>query len=685
MLQKPVPPNYILFCEKRWRIAALFLALVTLFSFIWGFYILTHFLNAFDLEDYSITAADGGMAGMAGMVAVAGGTHQDLARLVSPAVITITATPDAPDAPAAMLASGTLITQHGHILTTLHAVTNLDTINVIVETATGSRNYKAEIIKTHAAHNIALLKLITTDRFLHLNLAQTQNLTLPQTAVTFGRDGGAILVRPGTLNNSNTQVQVGTLTMTHLLKSDAKVSWTQNGGPLVNSRAELLGINTIIDEGGQLTAYAVPAHVLIAHFQDVVTLKLGAPEQPTAATASKPAPPVATGLAAAWWGRARDLEKQRNPVDPQLATTQQQLHQQHRDAQQAASSLTPPFAGLNGIGMPIAATATTTAATPVTTAPTKSATNNLNHVGNTGDMVTLLDLEHETGFQIGEYRLDAMIGLSLLALLGGAIGTLIPMGGSIIIVTGMILLFSYGMHLIRPAIYVANLFTYGISAARMLSAGLVMRYTLLPLLPWVVGGVLLGYFIGDHLNEQILSYLLGLFALLMGGAALYEIYGPLKTAAVIITPPTHEREASMGAFLEQTSLENYQQTPLLEKIIMGTPLGLLTGILGVSGGVTEQIYQRKERGISASNATANSVVMVFVASLAAAITSFTHGNVTGAFSWQTPLILATIIIPSAWAGALLAAPYSDKLTLRHKRHLFAVVMLLVMLSLFLGQ
>ncbi|MBF0470153.1 MAG: TSUP family transporter, partial [Gammaproteobacteria bacterium] len=576
MHQLPNNPNQIVFCEKPWRLPALFLGAATLFTFIWGFYILTHFLNAYDLEDYSISAVDGGMAGMAGMTPIASG--QDLTRLVAPSVVTISPKPEVVGSAVPFVSSGTLVSSSGHIFTTLHSIKGLDEINVIVETATARRSYKAEVVKTHAAHDLVLLKLITNDRFLYLTLADTRNLPTPTEAVAFGREGGAILVRPGTVALRGQNLTVGSTTMTHLLKVDAKVAWTQNGGPLINNAAELLGLNIVVDNGGNLFAYAVPAHVLMAHFQDVVNLKPANKGRPATASieplsSTNDLSGKATGIAVAWWNRARDMHSQGSTINT-TPPDQTKVMQQHRDAQRAASGLTPPMTGFNGLAIPVVAN------TPTST-PAASAAG-VNHKGSAGDKVSLLDLEHESGFLIGTYKLDAMLGLTLLALMGGFVGALMPMGGSILIVTGMMLFFSYGLHLIRPAIYVANLFTYGVSAARMLSQGLVMRHTLLPLLPWVIGGVLIGYFVGHNLPDHFVGYLLGIFALAMGGAALYELYGPLpRNTPDIITPANSERTQAMNAFIDNLDLDNARRETAFDKLIMGTPLGLLTGTLGV--------------------------------------------------------------------------------------------------------
>ncbi len=264
-----------------------------------------------------------------------------------------------------------------------------------------------------------------------------------------------------------------------------------------------------------------------------------------------------------------------------------------------------------------------------------------------------------------------------------------PMGGSILVITGMMILFGYGLYLIRPVIYVTNLFTYGIPARHFLKQGLLMRSRIVGLLPWIVFGVIFGFFIGHNLQDHLVGYLLGLFALVMGAIALYDVYGPLDEAPVVTTIVPANPEEELNSFVEHIGLAQEQKANpkkvLVENVMMGTPLGLLTGILGVSGGVTEQFYQKRIAGISAPNALANTTIMVFIASLTAALISFFYGTAINAFSWQTPLTLAMILIPCTYAGALLGAKYRAKLSLKSQRWLFAISMILIALTMLTAQ
>ncbi|MEO5342688.1 MAG: TSUP family transporter [Gammaproteobacteria bacterium SHHR-1] len=640
----PLAPNSIVFCERRWKPVAVVFGLLIAFTFLWAFYILTHYLESYDLHDYSINAVDGGMAGMVNVATGMPGMGQQ--GLVANAVVTVI--DNAPQGRS--LASGAIVHAEGYILTTAHSVQQVRDIAVVVFSSQGPLKYEARLIKTHRQHDLALLKMVTNDKFRYLKLADTQQLRPGARLTAFGKTlNGAIIAKSGPMARRGLTLNLGNSQLTHLIETDLPFTPAQGGGPMVNDKAELVGINIVVNQpnNGGVAGYTVPAHVIRSHFQDVVSFDPPSPKPVQGQARSS-----GLGLAAAWWGSA---------------------HQQFSPAQPA------PQAPSAAQGMSIATVPGSLPQGPP-----------IDHIGKAGDKVTLSDLEHDTGFSLGSFKLDAMFGLAILGVLGGLLGSLMPMGGSILVVTAMMLLFGYGLYLIRPVIYLTNLVTYGIQARHLFNKGLVMRGRVLGLIPWIIFGVILGFFIGHNLHDHLVGYLLGLYALAMAAIALYEVFGPRPAplAPVVEAAPSN-RDEEISQFVERVGLQAERRPDpnklLLENITMGTPVGLLTGILGIGGGVTEAFYQRRLAGIASANALANTVVMVIVASFTAALVSFFYGSLVGAFAWQTPLTLAMVLIPAIFAGALLGAKFLQNLDPRLKRSLFALVMLFIALAMFFNQ
>ncbi len=218
-------PNNIIFCEKQWKpLAAIFTALILL-TFLWAFYILDHYLDAYDFEDYSISATDGGMAGL---VTIANQPMQ-LQSLVTPSVVTII--DSAPQGRS--LASGAIIHPDGYILTTAHSLKHVAKMAALVHSPQGVLKYEVKLVKLHQPHDLALLKMVTNDKFLYLRLADTRELQPGAPLHAFGKTlNGAVTARSGTMAQRGIKLTVDKLDISHLLKSDIAFTPQHSGGPI---------------------------------------------------------------------------------------------------------------------------------------------------------------------------------------------------------------------------------------------------------------------------------------------------------------------------------------------------------------------------------------------------------------------------------------------------------------------
>lgn len=612
-ISKGLPRNTIMFCDKPWKFPTIGLTFLVLLTFAWGFYILDTYTadDFFDgLDDLSITEflfRD-----------VAGSNAQSISEAVAPGVVGIGAT----GVNMSITASGVIVSPGGHVLTTLHSVNGLPGIDVHVRTASGIRQYPAEIVKSNPAHDLVLLKILTTDRFLFFPLADTSVLRGGERVFALGQGAaGNLILKEGRILAINRTSTIGDVQLTTLLGSDAVYSWEQNGGPLVNQRGELVGVNlTLVGPSGMVEGHAVPSHVILAHFQDVIDFKIappflappanvGAVSVPAAGTAPAPrtAPAVGGGGSAAWWTMAR--------------------------ARMAQGAQENPSLGMN------------VAAQTVPAAPAR------------------LDTEHLGGVRIGGYTVGHMLGLALLGLAAGIASGMMTMGGGVIHVAGMMIFFGYGMYLIRPVVYLTNLFVFGAAARRNHRSGLIMWDTVRALTPWAVVGVVVGYFIGNAIGDEAISVFLGIFALLMTAKGLHEIFAE-DPEEILVKAGQNGEEGSLltDDFLDEAIIGGPRAEPPPPTVSrqtrnagLGMPVGLVSGILGISGGVVAVPLQRFFGDTSLRNAIANSSVIVFWSSLSGALVSFSHGISTGLIEWQAPLSLSAIMVPGAVVGGIVGA------------------------------
>ncbi len=638
--KRKLPPNTIMFCEKPWQIPSLALALLVLLTFAWGVHIVATFEESDFYEDaYDLSASEFLFRDMGGS------NFLVVADAVAPGVVGI----GAKGANTPPVASGAIVSPNGHVVTALHPLEGVPEISAHVRTPSGVKQYRAEIVKSLPSHNLALLKVLTPDRFLFFPLADTNSLQVGKKIMGIGfGQGGKLITKEGQVLHMNSTLAVGAMQLSHLLGTDAVYSWEQNGGPIVSPLGELVGINmSVIGAGGKIEGYAVPAHVIAADFGDVVTFRKPG-KKPQAAqgaqgvNAGMPKGPTQGGMpmpgsSATWWAKARAQVMQDGPA----------------------------------LGMNVAAPNNPMAQTavPGNLAAASPGLVDHDHIGRT----------RIAGFVIGD-----IVGLAMLGIAVGVISGMMTMGGGILHVAGLMIFFGYGMHLIRPVAYLTNVFIFGASARRNHQHGLIMWDMVRSVAPWAAIGVVGGYFIGNSIGDRSVVVLLGLFAALMTAKGVHEIINGDQEEVLVRTdeegkgPAVVHQDDEIDEILADEEgaggKKKAAEAMKPEQVLLGLPAGLISGLLGISGGVVAVPLQRFLAGVSLQNAIANSSVVVFWASLAGAVVAFVHGVPAGLIEWQTPLTIALIMTPGAFIGGIVGARLMKQLPVVALRWFYTVIM-----------
>lgn len=154
----------------------------------------------------------------------------DVYRIASPAVVTISTGRSS--------GSGSIVSPEGLILTNEHVVRGAGGALVSVATATGQR-YRAQVIATDRRNDLALLRLVnTSDRLPTIRLADPQSIQVGQRVFAIGSPFG--------LSGTLTTGILSRIAPNGDLQTDAALNPGNSGGPLLNSRGELIGVNKAI-------------------------------------------------------------------------------------------------------------------------------------------------------------------------------------------------------------------------------------------------------------------------------------------------------------------------------------------------------------------------------------------------------------------------------------------------------
>ena len=156
------------------------------------------------------------------------------------------------------LGSGFIISPEGYILTNDHVAGNA---KEIIVTMTNGEKYPAELVGTDMISDVALLKIKGKD-FPYVKLGNSDDVIIGEWVITFGNPFGLFenidkpIVTVGVVSAKGMNLSVeDNRSYRGLIQTDAVINAGNSGGPLVNSAAEVIGINTLIYTAGVSQAY----------------------------------------------------------------------------------------------------------------------------------------------------------------------------------------------------------------------------------------------------------------------------------------------------------------------------------------------------------------------------------------------------------------------------------------------
>lgn len=154
------------------------------------------------------------------------------------------------------LGTGFIIREDGLILTNAHVIANADIIEVQL-TENSDKQYKAEIIGSDQRTDIALIKIKPEGKLPAVSLGSSKDLEVGEWVAAFGNPyGHGHTMTKGIISSKGRAIQE--INKFPLLQTDASINPGNSGGPLVNSKGQVIGINSAIDARAQNIGFAIP-------------------------------------------------------------------------------------------------------------------------------------------------------------------------------------------------------------------------------------------------------------------------------------------------------------------------------------------------------------------------------------------------------------------------------------------
>jgi serine protease Do len=159
------------------------------------------------------------------------------------------------------LGSGFLINRHGFILTNAHVVFNATDIQVVFSER--QEELPATIIGMDRLTDTALLRVETDAPLTALPLGDSDDLSVGEMVIAMGNPLGLNhSVTSGLLSAKERVVPGAPTQLLDFLQTDSAIHPGSSGGPLLNLRGEVVGINTAIASDAQSIGFAVPINTV---------------------------------------------------------------------------------------------------------------------------------------------------------------------------------------------------------------------------------------------------------------------------------------------------------------------------------------------------------------------------------------------------------------------------------------
>lgn len=215
-----------------------------------------------------------------------------IAKKVCPAVITIVASKDIPKLDAASFlslqgsldlnhkgqakvggGSGFIVSKDGYVFTCAHVVKDLEAdYTVIIDPR---RKYSARVLSRDFLTDVAILK-IKGSNLPYLKLSNSDKVELGQYAISVGNSLGEFedTLSLGIISGLSRNIKACDSMNFHtdlkgLFQTDAAINNGNSGGPLINTKGEVIGINTAMIEKAQNIGFAIPINCAVKDLEEI--------------------------------------------------------------------------------------------------------------------------------------------------------------------------------------------------------------------------------------------------------------------------------------------------------------------------------------------------------------------------------------------------------------------------------
>ena len=165
------------------------------------------------------------------------------------------------------MGSGIIVDQRGYVVTTFQTVGKDTHVKVILFSGE-KREYQAQVISVDTQTDLALLKIQAHDVFPTVVLGNSDLLETGDIVVALGSPFGfARTATMGIISSTKRRLNLNGIQYPDMIQTDATVNEGNDGGPLVNIKGEVIGINMasfMPDNQFAGISFAIPINNILA-------------------------------------------------------------------------------------------------------------------------------------------------------------------------------------------------------------------------------------------------------------------------------------------------------------------------------------------------------------------------------------------------------------------------------------
>lgn len=170
--------------------------------------------------------------------------------------------------------TGIIVDENGYILTNSHVVSD-GTAETITVQLTDGREIEGKVLWNDKNIDLAIVK-IEANNLTAAELGDSEGIKIGSYAVAIGNPLGLAFdrsVTQGVISGLNRSITVSDgqtqMTMDGLMQTDASINSGNSGGPLLNSKGQVIGINSAKAQSGEGLGFAIPINTAKPIVQEI--------------------------------------------------------------------------------------------------------------------------------------------------------------------------------------------------------------------------------------------------------------------------------------------------------------------------------------------------------------------------------------------------------------------------------